>query len=44
MADASSSGESSKRLKLDDNDDDNEGWVGPLPSEAAQPKRKKRKW
>lgn len=23
--------------------DDSEGWIGPLPSEAAQPKPKKRK-
>ncbi|XP_026279574.1 peptidylprolyl isomerase domain and WD repeat-containing protein 1 [Frankliniella occidentalis] len=43
MAEASSSGEPSKRPKMDDNDDenDNDEWVGPLPSEAAQPKRKK---
>lgn len=39
MAEASASGETSKRPKLDD--EENDEWVGPMPSEAAQPKRKK---
>lgn len=40
MSEATGSGEASKKPKLDDSDDE-EGWVGPMPSEAAQPKRKK---
>lgn len=37
----SDEGESSKRKHSSSDSDSDDGWVGPMPSEAIQPKKKK---